>query len=233
MLITLLGVSESGYYSWRRRPPSIRSLRHVWLSRAILEIHRDSDATFGYRRVKEEIERRYGINVSRATVELLMHRAGIRGEAGRPHRRILRPPVEASGRRWIVDVQVCETVRGHLCAAVVLDTALRRPVGWSTAGTADGALVRRALDAAVARGAAMSPSADAGSTRMPTCSFTERAGSLGFAPASGETEDWYDHGVVEIFWKKVGGELGPPHLRPEPHALGAALLEIFQNFSEK
>ncbi|WP_455769933.1 hypothetical protein [Rhodococcus erythropolis] len=32
-------VSKSGFYEWRNRPPSERSLRHAWLTRLITEVH--------------------------------------------------------------------------------------------------------------------------------------------------------------------------------------------------
>ena len=28
----VLGVSESGYYAWRKRGPSARAIRHAWLT---------------------------------------------------------------------------------------------------------------------------------------------------------------------------------------------------------
>ncbi|MFJ8113933.1 IS3 family transposase [Streptomyces sp. NPDC096132] len=233
MLVTVLDVSESGYYSWRSRPPSMRSLRHGWLSRAILEIYRGSGSEFGYRRIQEELGHRYGINVSHGTVELLMDRAGIRGKVGRPHHQTRRHAIDVSSHRWVVDVQVCEAARGHLYAAVVLDTAVRRLVSWSTAGTADCALTRRALDAAITGGVDMGSSADVASARILACTFTERAGLLGCAPASGVRGDWYDHSVVETFWERIRRELEPPHLYAEPHALRTRLLEIFKDFNEK
>jgi len=41
----VLGVSESGYYDWRTRPPSTRSLRHVWLTEHIQAVHQASFGT--------------------------------------------------------------------------------------------------------------------------------------------------------------------------------------------
>ena len=36
----VLGVSESGFYEWRTRPPSARAIRHVWLTDLIVHQHR-------------------------------------------------------------------------------------------------------------------------------------------------------------------------------------------------
>ena len=35
----VLGVSESGYYARRGRPPSARTIRHMWLTDLIRQIH--------------------------------------------------------------------------------------------------------------------------------------------------------------------------------------------------
>ena len=47
----ILEVSESGFYEWRNRPPSERSLRHAWWTRLIAEVHTASHGTYGARRV--------------------------------------------------------------------------------------------------------------------------------------------------------------------------------------
>ncbi|WP_189317232.1 IS3 family transposase [Streptomyces brasiliensis] len=75
----VLGVTESGYFTWRSRRPSARSVRHAWLTQLITMIHTASGATYGYRRIHSELTRRYGIAVSHGTVELLMRRAGLKG----------------------------------------------------------------------------------------------------------------------------------------------------------
>jgi putative transposase len=35
----ILDVSESGFYAWRVRPPSERSIRHAWLTDLVSEVH--------------------------------------------------------------------------------------------------------------------------------------------------------------------------------------------------
>lgn len=232
-VIALLDVSESGYYAWRERTPSARALRRAWLTRMILDIHRESGSTFGYRRVRKELEHRYGINVSHGTVELLMNRAGIRGRAG--HLRDQAPQNAARPRshRWIVDVRAFPTLQGSLCTAVVLDTTSRRLVGWSTAGTAETALAHRALIAAITHGAGTDPPAETAQHNPLACSFTERAHTLKCAPVSGAMGDWYDHAVVEAFWEEIHREPAGPDSRQDAKALEAELIEVFEHFTRQ
>jgi putative transposase len=81
---TVLGVSESGYYAWRCRPPSERSIRHAWLTDVIRQVHQDSRGTYGALRVHAELTLGHGITVGHCAVEMLMQRAGIQGIAGVP-----------------------------------------------------------------------------------------------------------------------------------------------------
>ncbi len=50
----VLEVSESGFYAWRTRPPSARSIPHAWLTDLIHQIHQQSRGTYGALRVHAE-----------------------------------------------------------------------------------------------------------------------------------------------------------------------------------
>jgi hypothetical protein len=78
----VMGVSESGYYAWRSRPPSPRSVRHAWLTEVIREAHAVSRGVYGARRVRAELTLGRGIAVGHGQVTMLMHRAGIKGLPG-------------------------------------------------------------------------------------------------------------------------------------------------------
>jgi putative transposase len=78
----VLGVSDAGYYAWLKRGPSPRSVRHAWLTDVITDIHGAARGVYGSRRVHAELRLGRGILVSRGAVELLMHRAGIKGLPG-------------------------------------------------------------------------------------------------------------------------------------------------------
>lgn len=197
--VGLLGVSESGYYAWRERDPSARSLRHAWLTRIIVGIHVSSGSTYGYRRIRQELADRYGIAVSHGTVELLMARAGIRGRAGRTHAGLPLTATEAVDRHWVVDVRTQGTPVGARSVAVVLDSSSHRPVGWSTAPAASASLVDHALDMAIAHEAAATPASDTPAGPAGCC-FTERARALRQGPAAGPVADRFAHAVAEAFW---------------------------------
>ena len=73
----MLGVSESGFYAWRSRPPSARSIRHAWLTDIIRQIHLQSRGTYGARRVHAELRLGHRIMVGHNAVAMLMRRAGV------------------------------------------------------------------------------------------------------------------------------------------------------------
>jgi len=74
-----LGVSESGFYAWKTRPASPRTLRRIWLAGEITDIHKTSDGTYGAHRVTAELKYGRGIKVGHNAVELIMRQLGIRG----------------------------------------------------------------------------------------------------------------------------------------------------------
>src|SRR5271155_4850288 len=80
----IVGVPESSYYAWKKRPPSARSVRHVWLTDLIAQVHTASRGTYGSRRVHAELTLGQNISVGREAVATLMRRAGIVGVVGSP-----------------------------------------------------------------------------------------------------------------------------------------------------
>lgn len=152
-----MGVSESGYYAWRTRPPSARSVRHAWLTDVIRQVHAASRGVYGGRRVHAELTVGRGIAVGHGAVAMLMHRAGIKVLPGHRRRRPV-PQVPtatdmadrlfARGRPdqlWVTDITEHPTREGKVYCCVVLDVYSRRVVGWSidsaqTAGLVTGAL---------------------------------------------------------------------------------------------
>jgi transposase-like protein len=79
-----LGVSRSGFYDSRSRPPAARTIRQAWLTDQITAVHEASRQTYGAPRVRAELVHGQGVVVSRKTVALLMRRAGLAGTTAAP-----------------------------------------------------------------------------------------------------------------------------------------------------
>jgi putative transposase len=157
----VLGVSESGYYAWRKRPPSAGAVRRAWLNDRIGAVHVASRGTYGARRVHAELVLGQGITVGHRAVEQLMRSAGLQGLSGRPRYRKSAPHATATdrvGRQfmreksdevWVTDITEHPTREGKVYCAVVRDACSRRVVGWSIDAAPTAARVTNALGTAI------------------------------------------------------------------------------------
>lgn len=78
LLCRALGVSRSGYYDWKDRPPSKKAREDATLTEKIREVHDRSRGTYGYPRVHAEL-RALGVRCSRKRVARLMRKNGLTG----------------------------------------------------------------------------------------------------------------------------------------------------------
>jgi uncharacterized iron-regulated membrane protein len=94
----VVGVSVSGFYAWRKRKPSARSVRHALIADVVRVVHAESRRTYGARRVHAELVLGRQMTVARCTVELVMRRLGLAGLPGRPRfpRSPTHPPLRIS-----------------------------------------------------------------------------------------------------------------------------------------
>jgi hypothetical protein len=157
----VLGVSESGYYAWKGRPPSARAIRHAWLTDLIRQIHADSRGVYVALRVHAELTLGHGITVGHNAVAMLVRRAGIHGLSGRRGwRRVPNLATAADlvdrqfaradpNRLWVTDITEHPTREGKVYCAVVLDVFSRRVVGWSIDASPTATLVTSALGMAI------------------------------------------------------------------------------------
>lgn len=77
-----LGVSRSGFYAWRERAPSARSIADAALTVRVKAIHGASRETYGAPRIHAELNDE-GTLVGRKRVERLMKAANIAGVSRR------------------------------------------------------------------------------------------------------------------------------------------------------
>ncbi len=161
----LLGVSRSGYYGWRDRPPSRRSREDIALTEKVREIHGRSRETYGYPRVHAEL-RALGTRRGRKRVERLMREARLRGCMRGRRKQTTRRNGRAVAARdllqrsfvgnhidkaWVADITYIPTREGFLYLAFILNVYSRRIVGWAMESHLRTELVVDALQRAVWR----------------------------------------------------------------------------------
>jgi putative transposase len=163
-LCEVLEVSRSGFHAWFNRPSSERAIHDAKLGDAMCKSFKDSDRTYGARRVwRDVLEEGFTCGLHR--IERLM---GVNGLRARPRRRglpkddgersviadnILDRDFQADrpNQKWLADFTYIWTSEGWLYVAAVLDLFSRRIVGWSMKADRDASLVMDALMMAVWR----------------------------------------------------------------------------------
>jgi putative transposase len=218
----MLGVSVSGYYDWKLRPPSARTLRHAWLAGEIAQIHKDSGGTYGTLRINAELRYGRGIHVGKEQVQLLMKRLGI---YGLPKRRLPRGArinkassldlvrrrftAEEPDRLWMTDITEHPTREGKIYCCAVIDAFSRMVVGWSIDSRQTGLLVANALGMALRRRAPREGGiihSDQG-VQFASWVFSQKVTEAGLAPSVGAVGAPFDNAMVEAFWARMQVEL--------------------------
>jgi putative transposase len=245
-LCRMLGVSKSGYYAWRSRPPSNRSREDAVLTEKIREIHSRSRETYGYPRVHAEL-RALGVLCGRRRVARLMRVVGLQGcVRGRKRRTTRHDPRAApapdllgrdfvaarANRVWLADITYVPTREGFLYLAFILDTHSRKVVGWSMDTHMRTELVVEALEMAVWRrkpGAGLIHHSDRGS-QYTALSFGRRLQEAGIVPSMGRTGTALDNAMAESFIATLKTELVHRRRFPDREVARSAIFEYLEGF---
>lgn len=75
----MLKVSRSGFYEWRDRPASRRTMADRELMVTIRKVHRQSRGTYGAPRIHAELRLGLGVRCGRRRVARLMRADGLQG----------------------------------------------------------------------------------------------------------------------------------------------------------
>jgi putative transposase len=245
LMCRMLGVSRSGYYGWRDRPPSRRSREDTALTEKVREIHRRSRHTYGSPRVHAEL-RALGTRCSRKRVARLMRKSGLRGcmrgrRRGTTHRGkralaedLLKRNFAATevDRVWVADITYVATAEGFLYLAFILDVHSRRIVGWAMESHLRTELVVDALQMAVWRrkpAPGLVHHSDQG-VQYTALSFSERLREVGITPSMGRTGSALDNAMAESFVSTLKAELVSNLEFPTRQAAKTAIFEYLETF---
>lgn len=216
VMCAVLGVSRSGFYSWKDPSPSPQEVTRARFARLIRDIFVASDSTYGYRRVHAEL-RRAGERIDDDTVRIIMRELGLEPCQPKPFRPVTTIAGDAAalpdlvnrdftatapGRKLVGDITYLPTWEGWLYLATVLDCYSKKVVGYAMDSTMTTDLVVRALDMAATR-ITFTPGetifhSDRG-TQYTSNDFAEAAKRLGLRRSVGRTGVCYDNAWAESF----------------------------------
>lgn len=162
----LLDVSPSGFYDWRKRPPSNRTIKNGEIKIKILDIFSDSKKTYGSPRIKAALERS-GDFVGKDRVARLMKEEGLmvrRKKAFKPKTTINNPSDKKSERVfkiektkitklnqvWVSDLTYIPTLEGFSYLVTVMDLFNREIIGWDLSDSMEAEHTSTALGRALA-----------------------------------------------------------------------------------
>lgn len=218
----VLEVSVSGYYTWRKRAPSLHSREDAQLAEQVKIAFQANRGVYGSPRVHAEL-RAQGIQCARKRVARLMREQGL--FAKRPRHRTITTQREPGAQvapnllqrdfsadqpntKWVADTTYIWTAEGWLFLAVVLDLFSRMVVGWSMAALQDATLVIQALHMAIARRhpqAGLLHHTDRGST-YTSQDYQALLQQEDMIASMSHTADCYDNAAMESFFHSFKGE---------------------------
>jgi putative transposase len=210
-----LEVSKSGFYDWRCRPESATAKRREKLRLLIRRIFDDSDGTYGYRRIAEQLAR-WGVHAGTELVRKLMRQLGLvacqprpwrpsttkQGPAG-PIPDLVRRDFTAQvpGEKMVGDITYIPTWRGWAFLATVIDCATRKVIGWAVDDN-----YRTPLIAAAIKMAARNVDLPAGAifhsdrgSNYTSAEFAAVLDGLGIRQSAGRTGSCFDNALAESF----------------------------------
>jgi putative transposase len=217
MMCRVLGVSASGYYTWRSRPESRRSIENRELLDDIRRVHAESHGAYGAPRV-HVVLRALGRRVGRHRVARLMRRAGLRGLAALPRRvrttdsrhgypiapnRLLRNfAASAPNQVWLADLTYIATGEGWLYLAALIDMHTRKVVGWAMRETLHAGIALQALNMAIERqrpAPGLIHHSDRG-VQYAADAYRQVLAASGITPSMSRTGNCLDNAPMESFF---------------------------------
>jgi len=211
-------VSRSGYYRWRRRQASQRTMANERLDTEIKAIHVGSKGRYGSPKITPELQDR-GHRVGKR-----MPLAGLRSKLRRKYRVTTNSkhdfPVApnllnrnftaaAPDKVWVSDISYLATRSGWLYLTVIIDLYSRMVVGWALSSSLSHEMVVAALKRAIrsrhpAKGLIFH--SDRG-VQYACTDFRKELAAHGFAQSMSRKGDCWDNAVAESFFGIMKTEL--------------------------
>lgn len=220
----LFAVTRSSYYNWVKNGSIVNKVDKPF-NELLQKLFLEARGTYGTRRLKVVLEKRYGIIVSRRKIQKSLNQLNLKVKMKRRYKVITttsdhKLPISPnylerdfytndSNKVYVGDITYIPTNEGWLYLAVVIDMFSRKVVGWSMSHSLHTSLVNDALRMAIKR---RSPKkgliyhTDRGSQYA---SYEHKAllEKHGIVQSMSKKGDCWDNAVAESFFHSLKTEL--------------------------
>jgi transposase InsO family protein len=164
-MCTLLNLSRSGFYAWKKKPLSVRAVRNEALTHEIRKIYGEGRGEYGSPTIYEAL-RQKGHRVNHKRIARLMRQIGLRSKTVRRFKRTTKPcndrdaapnllqqkfQTDRPNTVWLSDITYIDTDEGWLYLTTIDDMCSRRIVGHAITDHLRATAVVEALQMALGR----------------------------------------------------------------------------------
>ena len=219
----ILGISESGYHAWRKRPPSRRAQANARLEVEIKAAHERTRQTYGPERLQADLADN-GIHVGIHRIKRIRQKLGLRCRQKRKfkattdskHNLPVAPnlldrqfAVAAPNNAWVTDITYIATDEGWLYLAGIKDLFNGELVGYALDARMTQQLVMQALFRAVAAkrpGKGLIHHSDRGS-QYCAHAYQKLLRQFGMQASMSRKGNCWDNAPMESCWGSLKTEL--------------------------
>ena len=223
VMCRVVGVSESGYHAWRKRPPSARAQAEPRLEAKIQAAHQRTRAAGGPERLQAELSD-HGVQVGLHRIRRIRSKLELRCKQKRKFRvttdskhdlPVAPNPLDrqfavpAPNKAWLTDITYIATDEGWLYLAGVKDLFNGELVGYALRERMTQNLVMQALFRAVTAkrpGPGLVHDSDRGSQYWAH-DYQKLLKQFGMTPSMSRKGNCSDNAPMESFWGSLNNEL--------------------------
>jgi putative transposase len=243
-----LDVSSSGYYAWRKRPPSAREMANQELYNKIKVVYNENHGVYGSPRIYRELDAQ-GVDCSENRIARLMRLRGLQAKQTKRFKTTTKRnqahPVapnllkrdfvaDRPDQKWLTDITYIPTQEGWLYLASVLDLFSRRIIGWAMSERMTSDLTMDALKMAIHQRQPVLDlihHSDQGS-QYTDGTYQQLLKDWNIQVSMNGTGNWYDNAPMESFFGTLKSEWvyhRVYHTRNEARADLFYYIEVFYN----
>ena len=164
-ILKQLGVSRSGYNSWKNRIPSQAQKRRNLLKERILDIYEGSHQNYGAPKITQELKKE-GETIAEKTVGTYMRQMGLRAQWVKHYTRTTVDPDFSSRLKnildkkfnpgspdsvWVSDITYIWTFEGFVYLTSIMDLYSRKIIAWTLSSTLEAVHVAETVEEAKRR----------------------------------------------------------------------------------